>query len=68
VRANSEERITGDIARVALAHENLNVLDLLRRIEDKSKGPKRVSIDAGKIIEFGGSVDIGDIVASPGIQ
>jgi DNA-binding transcriptional regulator YiaG len=68
VRANSEERITGDVARVALAHENLNVLDLLRRIEDKSKGPKKVSIDAGKMLEFGGTVDIGDIVASPGIQ
>lgn len=66
VKADSEERLTGTVARAALTNERLNVFDLLRKIEDKAKGPKRMSIDPTKI--GGDCVDIEKATPVAGIQ
>ena|SRR3569623_1137171 len=57
LRPGPEEQLTGTVARAALAHDDLNVLDLMRKIEGKSKGPKKVSIDMGNAIGCGVGID-----------
>jgi len=65
LRAKSEEKITGTIASVALAHDGLNIVDLLKHIENKSKGPKKMSIDPSRIND---SVTLESAIVLGGVQ
>ena len=60
----TKDGIAGDVAQIAREKKSMSIRDILSKIKDRSRGPKRVTIDPAKLAELGLSLD--DLSTSEG--